>query len=265
MPVLGSRVLNTNPHASQRQSSFPFLGPPELPAAAVFPGTEPGSAGLSPLPAGSTPAPQGQALVRGLSDMCWGQIRHTSPVPHMSYPALPSQLLGLVGRLASRRNPTHLGNRPPCLQPSRALFPATSFPMISSLWGSSVHHSCPREAGKVGSERSAPRHQVSSWTGSRGWRHRILPQGRAILVLAASHIATPLPVLPIHRGSGFIGNRNSGKNLSHHREALGISLRSGASPVLLIGTLNIWESEGPLVSSLGTALRREGGIIGWPV
>lgn len=168
--------------------------------------------------------------------MCWGQIRHTPPVPHMSYPALPSQLLGLVGRLASRRNPTHLGNRPPCPQSSlEGSLPSNLIPCDVITWGGgawSIIH-VQEKLGKWDQKEVLPRHQVSSWIGSRGRCHRILPQGRAILVLAASHITTPLPVLPIHRGSGFIGNSNSGKNLSHHREALGISLRSGASPALL--------------------------------
>lgn len=155
--------------------------------------------------------------------MCLGQIRHTPPVPHMPYPALPSQLLGLVERLASRRNPTHLGNRPPCPQPSlEGSLPSNLIPCDVITWGEawSIIH-VQEKLGKWDQKEVLPRHQVSSWIGSRGRCHRILPQGRAILVLAASHITIPLPVLPIHRGSGFIGNSNSGKNLSHHREALG--------------------------------------------
>lgn len=153
------------------RDSLPSLSwvAPELCDPAVFPGTEPAPAGLSSLPAGSTPAPPGQALVRGLSDMCWGQIRHTPPVPHMSYPALPSQLLGLVGRLASRRNPTHLGNRPPLSLALKGSLPSKLIPCDVITCGEALSIIQVQEKlGKWDQKEVLPRHQVSSWTGSRG-------------------------------------------------------------------------------------------------
>lgn len=162
----------------------------------------------------------------------------TPPEPHRSYPALPSQLFELVGSRQQKEphpptpqatvSPAPKGALPSAITPYDVITASEAVSFIQ------VQESYAERSQESGIRKMpSPRHQVSSWTGSRGWCHRSLPPGwRAILVLAASHMATPLPVLPIQRGSGFSGSRDRGRALSHHRDVLGISLRSGASPVL---------------------------------
>lgn len=179
--MLGGRILSTNSQASERQTSFPFLGCATTSVPAVFPGTEPAPAGLSPLPASSTPAPWGQALVRGLSDMCQGQIRHP---PHCTPHALSSPAFSAAWtcrKICQQKEP-----HPPRQQATLSLalkgsLPSNFIPCDVITCGEAWSIIQVQEKlGKWDQKEVLPRHQISSWTGSRGWCHRILPQGREL-------------------------------------------------------------------------------------
>lgn len=236
---------NAGKQASEHQSTR-LMETPSLPfpgwcqnflTPAVFPGTQPAPAGLFP----SSSLPHTCSLGPGPGERVIRHMRGTDktpPEPHRSYPALPSQLFELVG--SRQQKEPHPPTPQATVSPApKGALPGAITPYDVITTSGAVSFSQVQESYAERSQESgirkmpSPRHQVSSWTGSRGWCHRSLPPGwRAILVLAASHMATPLPVLPIQRGSGFSGSRDRGGALSHHRDVLGISLRSGASPVL---------------------------------
>lgn len=153
MPILGSRILSTNPHVSQRQPSFPFLdcARTSWPCCLSWYGASPSW----PFP--STPAPRGpgpgKRLIRHVSGT---DKAHTPCTPHvLSSPAFPA---AWTCRKACWQKEPHPPRQPghPVSSPRGLPSQQTHSLGCHHLWGSFVHHSCPREAGKVRSESSAP-------------------------------------------------------------------------------------------------------------